>query len=306
MFFIKISRKIYDDNNFSAYRRSLVFVVRAILNYKKMQKLRKFLDGNSLRRDITEVQPAIFEQVTRCIFYRGSTFAKRLQLITDHLSFLENSFTQDALRQIYLGNGITLWNSNFYNETISLELGMHDNYHREGLMGLILKIEGKPVYTVMFWIELNNISEPILKIGALQGKRNGLDVNRALTKYFFGFRPKDFILFGLRTFSAQITIKQIYGVSNFGDYANNHIRINTKLKTSLDEFWDETGGKVCNDPRFFEIPIISTRKNIEDAVSHKRNLYRKRYSLLNEVSRTIEESLNLYMMDNTWDSRSML
>lgn len=295
MFFIKISRKIYDDTNVSAYRRSLVFVVRAILNYKKMQKLRKFLDENTLRRDITEAQPAIFAQVTRCIFYRGSTFVKRLQLITEHLSFLENSFKQDVLRQIYLGNDITLWNSNFNNEAISLELGMHDNYHREGLIGLILKIEGKPVYTIIFWIELNNISEPILKIGALQGTRNGLDVNRALTKYFFGFRPKDFILFGLRTFSAQITIKQIYAVSNYGHYAKNHIRINRKLKTSLDEFWNETGGKVCNDPRFFEIPIDISQKNIEDVLSHKRNLYRKRYSLLNEVSTTIRESLKLYM-----------
>lgn len=295
MFFIKISRKIYDDNNFSAYRRSLVFVVRAILNYKKIQKLREFLDENTLRRDISEAQPAIFEQVTRCIFYRGSTFVKRLQLITDHLSFLENSFKQDALRQIYLGNGITLWNSKFNNEAISLELGMHDNYNKEGLMGLILKIEGKPVYTIIFWIELNNRSEPILKIGALQGKRNGLDVNRALTKYFFGFRPKDFILFGLRTFSAQIIIKHIYAVSNYGHYANNHIRINRKLKTSLDDFWNETGGKVSSDSRFFEIPITSLQKNIEDVVSHKRNLYRKRYSLLNEVSTTIRESLNLYM-----------
>lgn len=151
------------------------------------------------------------------------------------------------------------------------------------------------MYAIIFWIELNNISESILKIGALQGTRNGLDINRALTKYFFGFRPKDFILFGLRTFSAQITIKQIYAVSNYGHYTKNHIRINRKLKTSLDEFWNETGGEVCNDPRFFEIPIDIPRKNIEDVVSHKRNLYKKRYSLLNEVSTTIRESLTLYM-----------
>ena len=102
------------------------------------------------------------------------------------------------------------------------------------------------------------------------------------------------ILFGLRTCSAQLTIKQIYAVSNYGHYANNHIRINRKLKTSLDEFWNETVGMVCNDPRFFDIPITSPRKNIEDVVSHKRNLYRKRYTLLDEIRKTIVQSLELY------------
>lgn len=290
MFFLKMSRKIYDDNNFSAYRRSLVFIVRSMLNYNKMQKLREFLEDNPFRHNIIAMQPAIFEQVTRCIFYRDSTFDERLKLITDHLTFFETNFHQDALWQIFLGEGITLWNSNYNNETISLELHMHDNYHREGLMGLILKIEGKAIYTIMFWIELNNKNEPILKIGTIQGRRNGLAINRALTKYFFGFRPKDFILFGLRTVAAQLAIKQIYAVSNYGHYANNHIRLNRKLKTSLDKFWNETGGKIYDDPRFFEIPINEPRKDIEDVVSHKRNLYRKRYTLLDEVKKTIVQS----------------
>ena len=83
-------------------------------------------------------------------------------------------------------------------------------------------------------------------------------------------------------------------MSNYGHYANNHIRINRKLKTSLDEFWNETVGMVCNDPRFFDIPITSPRKNIEDVVSHKRNLYRKRYTLLDEIRKTIVQSLELY------------
>jgi uncharacterized protein VirK/YbjX len=68
----------------------------------------------------------------------------------------------------------------------------------------------------------------------LQGTREGLRLNRDITKYFFGYRPKKFMLFGLRLVAARLGIKGIYAVADYGHYAKNHIRINRKLKTSLD------------------------------------------------------------------------
>jgi uncharacterized protein VirK/YbjX len=104
-----MSAKIYDDKNFSAYRRSLVFVIRSMLHYQKMEKLRNFMEETLLRREIAVKHPAVFEQVTRCIFYRGSTFGERLKLITDHLFVCEQNFTEASLREIYTGQGIMLW-----------------------------------------------------------------------------------------------------------------------------------------------------------------------------------------------------
>jgi hypothetical protein len=37
------------------------------------------------------------------------------------------------------------------------------------MLGLVLKIGGQDVYTVMFWLEQGNNGESILKVGALQG-----------------------------------------------------------------------------------------------------------------------------------------
>ncbi|WP_371364748.1 hypothetical protein SRRS_53360 [Sporomusa rhizae] len=294
IYYVKMSAKIYDDNNFSAYRRSLVFIIRSMVNYKKIQELREFLHSNALRRDILSSHPAIYEQATRCIFYRGSTFSQRMALIKEHLFFFENKLTQDAIRQIYMGKGITIWESDYHGESISLELCLFHTYYREGMMGLVLKIGGYAAYTVTFWVELNKKGEPVLKIGALQGTREGLRINREITKYFFGYRPKNFILFGLRTIAEELSIKQIFAVSDYGYYANNHIRLNRKLKTSLDIFWNETGGSVCDDPRFFELPIIEPRKTIDEVVSHKRNYYRKRFALLDEIGVAIKQSLVLH------------
>lgn len=294
IYYVKMSAKIYDDNNISAYRRSLVFIIRSMVNYKKIQELRTFLHSNSLRREILSAHPAIYEQVTRCIFYRGSTFSQRMALIKDHLFFFENKLTHNALRQIYMGKGLTIWESDYHGERISLELCLFHTYYREGMMGLVLKIGGNAAYTVTFWVELNKKGEPVLKIGALQGTREGLKINREITKYFFGYRPKNFILFGLRTIAEKLSIKQIFAVSDYGYYANNHIRLNRKLKTSLDIFWNETGGSVCDDSRFFELPIIEPRKTIDEVVSHKRNYYRKRFALLDEIGVAIKQSLDLH------------
>lgn len=263
-----------------------------------MQTLREFVETNSLRSDIATKHPAIFEQVTRSIFYRGSTFSERLKLITDHLSFCENHFTHAALQQIYLKNGIILWNGDYHGESISLELYLRHTHYREGMMAFTFKIGNRVVYTITFWIERNKQGEPILKVGAFQGTREGLAIYRELTKYFFGYRPKNLVLLGLRTIAAQLAIKHMYAVSDYGFYTNNHIRLNKKLKTSLDIFWSEAGGNIVEDPRFFEIPITEPRKSIDEIVSHKRNLYRKRYVLLNEISAEITKSLELYMNSN--------
>jgi uncharacterized protein VirK/YbjX len=290
-----MSAKIYDDKNFSAYRRSLVFVIRSMLHYQKMEKLRNFMEETLLRREIAVKHPAVFEQVTRCIFYRGSTFGERLKLITDHLLVCEQNFTEASLREIYTGQGIMLWQGDYYGEKIFLELCLFDTHYREGMLGLVLKIGGQVVYTVIFWLEHDNNGEPILKIGALQGTREGLRINRDITKCFFGYRPKNFMLFGLRVVAARLGIKRIYAVGDYGHYAKNHIRINRKLKTSLDGFWQETGGQALADRRFYELPLSEARKDIEDVVSHKRNLYRKRYNLLDRIAVDISQMLDLSM-----------
>lgn len=82
-------------------------------------------------------------------------------------------------------------------------------------------------------------------------------------------------------------------MTDYGHYAKNHIRINRKLKTSLDVFWQETGGQALADQRFFAIPLNEARKSIEAVVSHKRNLYRKRYSLLDQIETEMSQVLDI-------------
>jgi uncharacterized protein VirK/YbjX len=55
------------------------------------------------------------------------------------------------------------------------------------------------------------------------------------------------------------------------------MRKDRKLKTSYDEFWEECGGRISSDFRFFDLPAEEPRKREEDIPARKRGLYRKRF-----------------------------
>lgn len=293
--YFKLGKEIYNNNRWSDCRRIIVFMIRVLLNHGDMEMLKAFFSASLLRKQIVAANPFIFEQVTRCIFYRGATFAERLFLIQEHFLFLEKKFKAAALTEIYLGNGITLWDSEFHGKTMSLKLNFEAGQKKEGLLAINLEIGCKQIYQLIFWIAPNQDGQMAIWIGALQGSQGGLEIARGLTKHFLGYRPKNMVMRVLRILAAQMGISNIYAISNYGFYANNHIRMDRKLKTSLDEFWQETGGEGCADSRFYTLPIVEARKTIEEVPSKKRNLYRKRFAFIDEIDQIVNNNLRIHL-----------
>jgi uncharacterized protein VirK/YbjX len=121
--------------------------------------------------------------------------------------------------------------------------------------------------------------------------RGGQTLIHDLTKFYFGYRPKNLILHGIRSVARSLGLKKLYAVSNYGFYAYSTLRIDRKIKTSLDQFWLETGGELCADKRFYQLPLVEPRKAIEEAASHKRNLYRKRYAAIDAIDEAVTTAL---------------
>ena len=88
-----------------------------------------------------------------------------------------------------------------------------------------------------------------------------------------------------------LSLKKIYAVSNYGYYANNHVRADRKLKTNFGDFWLEAGGKETEDERFYELPLVEHRKTMEEVPTRKRAVYRRRFAFLDEVDAEIEHSI---------------
>ena len=120
---------------------------------------------------------------------------------------------------------------------------------------------------------------------------NARDVVKKMTKVCHGYRTKNLILYMLQAMASAMGIKKIYAVSNYGYYANNHVRADRKLKTNFGDFWLEAGGKETEDERFYELPLVEPRKTMEEVPTRKRAVYRRRFAFLDEVDAEIEQAV---------------
>ncbi|MBU2699558.1 putative protein VirK/YbjX [Sporomusaceae bacterium BoRhaA] len=292
---LKLGTHLYNCKRWINYRCVMVFIIRLLLHHKEVQNLNNFFQLNPLRCEIITMHPLFFAQLTRQFFYKSSSTSERLTLITQSFLVLENQFTEQALQQIYLGPGLQLWRENYKEQILAIDLAFRVGEIKEGTMSLGLKLDNKYIYHINFWIVFDENNTFSLYIGALQGSRSGLSINKELTKHFLGCRPKNLIVYALRILAQNLFVSGIYAVSNYGFYANNHLRRDRKLKTSLDTFWTEIGGSLSQDRRFFILPVTEHRKDIEKVVSHKRNLYRKRFALLDKIAANIATALIPFM-----------
>ena len=209
---------------------------------------------------------------------------------------MENIFNDEAIAKLYVnGERIRLWEDVYEEQPVVMELWFHGGQRKEGCLSLVLSLGADELYQIMFWLvpspEDNELS---LWIGALQGTPNGSEIIKGLTKAFFGYRTKNLIFYGIRNVAAGLGCKHLYAVSNAGYYAMNHVRRDRKLKTSLDDFWQECEGQVCKDQRFFEMPIEEYRKSMEELKPSKRAQHRRRFAKMDEITESVTEVLNNY------------
>lgn len=278
------------------YWRRLIFVVGAIINHKLMEQLLVFFGSNFLRLSIVTAHPSILEQTTRQWLYNQSIMQERVTLVMSHFLFLQTHLSEVAMQQLYLSDGIVLWNQQYQEDTLLLKLHYNRNCRKEGLMAIALNLGIKRIYSASIWVVPNTDGKMALWIGCLQGSKGESKTIHDLTKHFFGYRPKNFMFHAVRTVARLLQLDIIYAVSNYGSYVNHRFRSNRRLKTSLDVFWEELGGQISNDPRFFTLAGFEFRKSLQEVATHKRNLYRKRFAALDAICAEITKALGPHLL----------
>lgn len=292
--------RLYVTSRLKEMKRYLVFRARCRMHKEIMEDLLDFFAETPLRKDILKGTPAFIEQVTRAFFYKDSTYEERSALIKNHVRYMEKHFTQDALRRLYIdvntkencGELVPVWEDIFEDKPLCLSLYFHAGQYKEGCLSLILTWDGSPFYQIMFWFgpDMEKTGDAIW-IGALQGTPHGSDAIKRMTKAFFGYRPKNLIFYGLRNLARCLGISKIYGVTNAGYYAMNHIRIDRKLKTDFGAFWEECEGKPCEtDYRFYVMPVKEYRKDMSELKPSKRAQHRRRFEKLDAIDAAFDAS----------------
>lgn len=291
--YFSIGKKIYNMQNPREVRRFVVFVFRCLFHPGYMQKLENFFSSTPLLREIADKYGFVYEQPTRAFFYNRSTYAERVQLVQEHMAYLVEHLQAKDIIDLYDRQEKLLWESADEGEKLSLKLQQLPGQRKEGLLSLVLSCPDGDLYQMMFWIARDKQGEWALWIGAMQGPRmeNSRDVVKRITKRCHAYRTKNLILHATQETARALGIKRIYAVTNYGYYANNHIRRDRKLKTDFSKFWEESGGRPCSDERFYELPLVEYRKTMEEVPTRKRANYRKRYALLDEIDASIAKMI---------------
>lgn len=293
--FIELGKKIYDLNNPREAHRFAVFVARCCLHPQRMSRLEKFFTQSELLAKVAEGYPFVYEQATRAFFYYRSTFEERMRLIEEHMEFLSARMNDDFMLKLYGDKKIELWKMPL-DETLgemNLVLCAESGQRKEGLAAVMFNLPDEvPVYQILFWIARHE-SDWAMWIGAMQGPNvdDAKEIIKRITKRCHAYRTKNLILYAAQAVARSLGVKKIFAVTNEGYYANNHIRSDRKLKTSFSDFWAEAGGIPTDDARFYELPLIETRKTVEEIPSHKRAQYRRRFALLDDLDSTVAENL---------------
>lgn len=297
MDYIELGKKIYNMENPREVKRCVVFVARCLLNNGRMKKIHQFFNQNELLAKVAEEYPFVYEQPTRAFFYRNSTFDERVELLEQHMRFIQMHFKKEVFLGLYNRQAYPLWESKDESGHLCFELWYNPGERKEGILSIVLRLDEYYLYQMMIWIAPNKDGEWSLWIGAMQGPNmaNAKDVIRKVTRRCHSYRTKNFILHVTQEVAKALGMKHIYAVTNYGYYANTHIRMEKKLKTSFSDFWEESGGHPCEDKRFYELPMTEARKTMEEIPTRKRNYYRKRYALLDEVDASVAEKIKLLL-----------
>lgn len=284
--FWRLSRKIYGPRNAQENKRAVVFFFRAVTNRSLFEELYAFFEAYPPMQGFFETHDPDFQEVmTRVFLFKNSTMRQRLDALLHHFTILRSFFSDEVIHKIYWESGYALWKSEDSTLPLEARLLFDTGQRKEGFLSLGLYHEQEMIYHFNFRFDYNADGIPSIYIGTLQGSKHGLDTTKALTKKLFGYRPKNFILYLLRIFIQTLGIHDFYVITDEGFYTNSHVlRGNRSKKTNFDDFWIDEGA--VPDPReawYFRMPIEEKRRKYGDIKSQKRNLFRKRYLLMDQI-----------------------
>lgn len=212
---------------------------------------------------------------------RFSAFLRRKTLETTFLQ-MQNKLGSEKCQQLLEQKQILL---SQLDEDFSLYLQQYDLDPFEGFFSLSLRNQkNQRLYDIVF-VFLN--SEEMLAT-CIQGPsgEHAQEWVKKLTKQLHGIRPMYLLLNALRLVCQQFHC-QLLGIPS-----NHQVKKrwygHQRTFFDYDEFWRDNG---ANLQHYWQIPLIASKKSLDEIPSKKRSMYRKRYEMLNDLANSIQQIL---------------
>jgi hypothetical protein len=120
-------------------------------------------------------------------------------------------------------------------------------------------------------------------IGGLQGDKSTDErAVVAITRGLYGLRPKALLFYIVQRLATHWGVGRLRAVSN-DLHIYRHFQARRNVVASYNQFWDECGGTLAPDG-VFDLPPAFVPREISTIRANKRQLYRRRYAMLEGVN----------------------
>ncbi len=169
-------------------------------------------------------------------------------------------------------------------------------FMREGMLTLNIYIGAERVFTLAFSFYKKPSDRICALVGAIQGRRMP-DIEtlyREMTRKAHGVRPRDLMVEVFQLFCRRIGVEKIYAIAD-SHRQHKHYFYCLKNKAGClhldyDEVWSDRGG-IRNSEGFFELSVSPLFRPLNTVIAKKRSMYRKRYAMLEQLERKLENGL---------------
>lgn len=276
-----------DKVKWGAIKR-VFYVINVITNHEYSFKIFD-QDNNSFIKKTFDTRPEYYQIIESPYMDASWNLEKRINKLFEHLKFIESSNFNFKFDQ-----SIEIVDLNIFGlPDYSIILDKPIWFYREGTLCLNLFKGNIRLYTVSFSIEQQDGKMAML-IGGIQGRNieNALDEYRIFTKLANGMRPRDFVIELTRIFAHAFRVASIEAVAD--ECRHQRHRYFGKdperpLPSDYNEIWADRGGIRKGLNRF--ILPMHTDRDITAVPAKKRSMYRKRYAMLYEIEKTIENNV---------------
>ena len=244
---------------------------------------------------VSEHRPQLYFKPFRVYMSIAWTSVQKIKVILDTYRFIKSK--GETFTEVFTCNRgveIARWQLNDSMEG-TLKLGYHEMHRKEGELVLFFECEqlGGTIGTIAFSFEEMASENWVCRIACVQGHLFGKsDSTKKIQKLLHGLRPKSFMVFAVQELSRHLGLNAVYGAGDsIHPYRRQHtIHIHKlhNIQFDYDTFWLESGGQ-RNPDGWYELPLMMVKKDIQDIDSNKRALYRRRYSMLDELSLKIAD-----------------
>lgn len=234
---------------------------------------------------IVQNNPCLFHKLQRPYLNRGLNTAKRLEALKQHYLFILDQFSQSLVDEVYTPSGKLVMELPIEGiGTLELRL-VCSKMQKEGDLTLYLanKETGRGIATLSFSISKWQKQHKEVFIGGLQGdKATDERTVVAITRALYGLRPKALLFYIVQRLATHWGVGRLRAVSD-DLHIYRHFQARRNVVASYNQFWDECGGILATDG-IFDLPAAFVPREISTIRANKRQLYRRRYSLLEGIN----------------------